>query len=144
MPGLIRGAEAVYEYPMVDRDPLPRWTHGRFTLLGDAAHPLYPVGSNGGSQAIRAARALARALASAPEAEAGLAAYEQARLAPTAAIVMANRGNGPEQCMQLAQERAPDGFAHIDDVFAPGELEAIAARYKVLTGLRPADPEVRP
>ncbi|HEX5377007.1 MAG TPA: hypothetical protein VFW47_00440, partial [Phenylobacterium sp.] len=69
----------------------------------------------------------------------GLAAYEQARLAPTAAIVAANRGNGPEQCMQLAQERAPDGFSDIEQVFAPGELEAIAARYKVLTGLRPQE-----
>ena len=57
-------------------------------------------------------------------------------MAPTAAIVMANRGNGPEQCMQLAHERAPQGFERIEDVFADGELEAIAARYKVLTGLR--------
>lgn len=138
-PGLIRGAEAVYEYPMVDRDPLPRWTHGAVTLLGDAAHPMYPIGSNGASQAILDARALARALAAAASPQEGLAAYEQARLAPTAAIVMANRGNGPEQCMQLAQERAPDGFDHVEEVFAPGELEAIAARYKVLTGLRPKE-----
>ena len=136
VPGLIRGAEAVYEYPMVDRDPLPRWSHGRVTLLGDAAHPMYPIGSNGASQAILDARALAQALAAAPDAIAGLAAYEQVRLSATAAIVLANRGNGPEQCMQLAQERAPDGFARVEEVFAPGELEAMAARYKVLTGLR--------
>ena len=67
-----------------------------------------------------------------------LAAYEAERLPATAAIVAANRGNGPEQCMQIAQDRAPDGFDRIEDVFAPGELEAIAARYKVLTGLKRA------
>ncbi|CAN7193208.1 flavin-dependent oxidoreductase [Phenylobacterium sp. LjRoot164] len=139
VPGLITGAPAVYEYPMVDRDPLPRWTHGAVTLLGDAAHPMYPIGSNGASQAILDARALARALAAAPDPASGLAAYEQARLGPTAAIVVANRGNGPEQCMQLAHERAPQGFERIEDVFAAGELEAIAARYKVLTGLRPKE-----
>ena len=136
VPGLIKGAEAVYEYPMVDRDPLPRWSHGRGTLLGDAAHPMYPIGSNGASQAILDARALAQALATTDDVSAGLAAYEQVRLSATAAIVLANRGNGPEQCMQLAQERAPGGFARVEDVFAPGELEAMAARYKVLTGLR--------
>lgn len=136
VPALIRGAEAVYEYPMVDRDPLPRWSHGRVTLLGDAAHPMYPIGSNGASQAILDARALGEALAATDDPAGGLAAYEQARLSATAAIVLANRGNGPEQCMQLAQERAPEGFERIEDVFAPGELEAMAARYKVLTGLR--------
>ena len=136
VPGLITGAQEVYEYPMVDRDPLPRWTHGAMTLLGDAAHPMYPIGSNGASQAILDARALALAIAGAEDPESGLAAYERARLTPTAAIVTANRGNGPEQCMQLAHERAPQGFERIEDVFADGELEAIAARYKVLTGLR--------
>lgn len=136
VPGLITGAQGVYEYPMVDRDPLPRWTHGAMTLLGDAAHPMYAIGSNGASQAILDARALALAIAGAEDPESGLAAYERARLAPTAAIVVANRGNGPEQCMQLAHERAPQGFERIEEVFADGELEAIAARYKVLTGLR--------
>ncbi|WP_336605102.1 FAD-dependent monooxygenase [Phenylobacterium aquaticum] len=136
VPGLIAGAEAIYEFPLVDRDPLPRWSHGRMTLLGDAAHAMYPIGSNGASQAILDARALVRALAAHPDPVDALAAYEAERLPATAAIVRANRGNGPEQCMQMAQERAPNGFARIEDVFAPGELEAIAARYKVLTGLK--------
>jgi 5-methylphenazine-1-carboxylate 1-monooxygenase len=136
VPALIESAEGIYEFPMVDRDPLPRWSFGRVTLLGDAAHPMYPIGSNGASQAIIDARALASALASNPEPAAALAAYEAERLPATAAIVRANRGNGPEQCMQLVEERAPQGFARIEDVMAPGELEAIAARYKVLTGLR--------
>lgn len=138
VPGLIRSAEAIYEFPLVDRDPLPRWSHGRMTLLGDAAHPMYPIGSNGASQAILDARSLATALARHADPVQALAAYEAERLPATAAIVRANRGNGPEQCMQLAHERAPDGFARIEDVFADGELEAIAARYKAVTGLKPA------
>lgn len=135
VPALVRGAQAVFEFPMVDRDPVPRWSHGRVTLLGDAAHPMYPIGSNGASQAILDAAALARALAQAPDGVAALAAYEAERLPATAAIVRANRGNGPEQCMQLAEERAPGGFASIEAVFAPGELQAIADSYKALTGL---------
>jgi 2-polyprenyl-6-methoxyphenol hydroxylase-like FAD-dependent oxidoreductase len=137
VPGLIAGAEAIYEFPLVDRDPLPRWSHGRMTLLGDAAHAMYPIGSNGASQAILDARALVQALAAHSDPVEALATYEAERLPVTAAIVRANRGNGPEQCMQIAEQRAPDGFARIEDVFAAGELEAIAARYKVLTGLKP-------
>lgn len=142
VPGLIRSAEAIFEFPLVDRDPLPRWSHGRMTLLGDAAHPMYPIGSNGASQAILDARALVRALAAHADPVEALAAYEAERLPATAAIVAANRGNGPEQCMQLAQERAPNGFDRIEDVFAPGELESIAARYKVLTGMKRASEPV--
>ncbi|KYG07039.1 hypothetical protein BE21_31425 [Sorangium cellulosum] len=144
VPGLVRDAEAIYEFPLVDRDPLPRWSHGRMTLLGDAAHPMYPNGSNGASQAILDARALVRALAAHADPVEALAAYEAERLPATAAIVAANRRDGPEQCLQIAYERAPDGFARIEDVFAPGELEDIAARYRVLTGLRSAsEPLVR-
>ncbi|WP_437494974.1 flavin-dependent oxidoreductase [Sorangium sp. So ce1014] len=144
VPGLIRSAEAIYEFPLVDRDPLPRWSHGRMTLLGDAAHPMYPNGSNGASQAILDARALVGALAAHADPVEALAAYEAERLPPTAAIVAANRRNGPEQALQIAYERAPDGFDRIEDVFAPGELEAIAARYRVLTGLKGAsEPLVR-
>lgn len=134
VPGLIEGAERVFEFPLVDRDPLPHWTKGATTLLGDAAHPMYPIGSNGASQAILDADALARALAEHGNPLAALAAYEAERLPATARIVLANRGNGPEQCMQIAEERAPAGFARIEDVFAEGELEAIAAKYKAVAG----------
>ncbi|MFC3068887.1 flavin-dependent oxidoreductase [Phenylobacterium soli] len=131
---LIRDAQSVFEYPLVDRDPLERWTHGRVTLVGDAAHPMYPIGSNGASQGILDARALAEALRADADVGSALAAYDAARRPPTAAIVLANRGNGPEQCMQLAHERAPDGFADIEDVIPRAELEAIAARYKQVAG----------
>ncbi len=147
VPGLIRSADRIYEYPMVDRDPVPSWSQGRVSLLGDSAHPMYPIGSNGASQAILDAQALvgsldqAETLASdgslgfAGVASEAVALYEQDRLPSTGAIVKANRGNGPEQCMQLAHERAPDGFESLDAIFAVGELQAIADRYKQLTGM---------
>lgn len=131
---LIRNAERVFEYPLVDRDPLERWSFGRMTLLGDAAHPMYPIGSNGASQAILDARALGEALGAGGSVEAALLTYEAARLGPAGAIVRANRGNGPEQCMQIVHERAPDGFARIEDVISAAELEEIAARYKQVAG----------
>lgn len=144
VPAVIRGAEAIYEYPLVDRDPIARWTFGRVTLLGDAAHPMYPIGSNGASQAILDARTLAFELAAAPDADAALARYEAARRPPTSALVLANRGNGPEQVMQLAETRAPDGFAHVHDVLSPAELEEVASNYKRLAGFDPEALNRRP
>ena len=134
VPDVIRGAEAVYEFPMVDRDPLPAWTRGRVTLLGDAAHPMYPIGSNGASQAILDARILAFRLATAPTIEAALAAYEEERRPATARIVLANRANGPEQVMQLVETRAPQGFTDRDAVISREEMEAYARDYKRIAG----------
>ncbi len=137
VPALIAGAEKVYEYPMVDRDPLPRWSHGRMTLLGDAAHPMFPIGSNGASQAILDAEALIDALAAGGSIETALTAYDDLRRPATSAIVLSNRKNGPEQCMQIAEERAPNGFADIEDVIPRAELEGISARYKQIAGFDP-------
>lgn len=134
IPALIDGAEAVYEFPMVDRDPVPRWSVGRVTLLGDAAHPMYPVGSNGASQGILDAGALAEALANESDPVKALQSYEAARLGPTSQLVLANRRQGPEVVMQLAEDRAPDGFKDVASVFAPSELAEIAARYKTIAG----------
>jgi 2-polyprenyl-6-methoxyphenol hydroxylase-like FAD-dependent oxidoreductase len=140
VPALIDGAEAIYEFPMVDRDPLPRWTHGRVTLLGDAAHPMYPIGSNGASQGILDAEAMAQSMADAgfPARAAdpadAFARYEDARREATGRIVLSNRQNGPDQVMQIAEERAPQGFANVHDVIPREELEAISARYKQLAG----------
>jgi 2-polyprenyl-6-methoxyphenol hydroxylase-like FAD-dependent oxidoreductase len=138
VPALIRGTEAVYEFPMVDRDPLPWWTQGRVTLLGDAAHPMYPIGSNGASQAILDARILARELATQADWAAGLASYEALRRPATAAVVQANRGDGPDRVMDVVHERAPEGFARLEDVVQPGELEAIIMGYKRTAGMDPA------
>ena len=137
MPALIDGAEGVYEYPLADRDPLDGWGGGRVTLLGDAAHPMYPIGSNGASQAILDAEALADAVHRAPRSRGGICGVRGRAPASHSAIVLANRGNGPEQVMQLADERAPDGFADIEDVIPRAELEEIAARYKALAGFAP-------
>ncbi|GAB4363346.1 MAG: flavin-dependent oxidoreductase [Kiloniellaceae bacterium] len=134
VPALIRAAEAVYEYPMVDRDPLPRWTEGRATLLGDAAHAMYPIGSNGASQAILDARVLTREVLARGLTADALAAYEAERRPATAKIVLANRQNGPEQVMQRVEELAPEGFARVEEVMTPGELEATAQGYKRLAG----------
>jgi 2-polyprenyl-6-methoxyphenol hydroxylase-like FAD-dependent oxidoreductase len=134
VPALIAAADEVFEFPMVDRDPLPRWSHGRVTLLGDAAHPMFPIGSNGASQAILDARALADALCDEPDVEAALARYEEKRRPATAEIVRSNRRHGPEIVLDLAEERAPEGFSQVEDVFAPGELEGIASAYKQIAG----------
>ncbi len=134
VPGLIAAAQAIFEFPMVDRDPLPRWSHGRVTLLGDAAHPMYPIGSNGASQAILDARVLTAEILAQGLTEAALVAYDAARRPATAAIVEANRQNGPEQVMELVEQRAPQGFDDIEAVVSRATREATAQGYKRLAG----------
>ena len=131
---LVRGAPAFYEYPMADKDPLPRWTHGRVTLLGDAAHPMYPVGSNGASQAILDARCLADQLVSAEHGRVALNAYEAQRLPTTAEIVRNNRQGGPEGVIDEVERRAPDGFSDIDEVLSRAKREAIVKGYAQIAG----------
>src|SRR5262249_54772754 len=96
VPAFIRAADSVLEFPMVDQDPLPRWSFGRVTLLGDAAHPMVPRGSNGAGQAILDAGTLTAALLAHDDAVAALASYEQQRLEATARIVLTNRSNPPD------------------------------------------------
>ncbi len=131
---LIAATPEFWEYPMCDRDPLPRWSHGRVTLLGDAAHPMYPVGSNGASQAILDARCLADALSLAEHPMAALHAYEAERLPKTAEIVRANRKGGPEGVIDAVEALAPDGFTDIDAVLPHAEREAIVRGYAQKAG----------
>ncbi len=131
---VIKASDAVYEYPMCDRDPLPRWSFGRITLLGDAAHPMYPVGSNGASQAILDARCLAPLLAAGGDPVAVLKAYEAERLPFTTKIVNDNRTGGPERVIDVVEERAPDGFERLEDVASQEELEAIISGYSKMAG----------
>jgi 2-polyprenyl-6-methoxyphenol hydroxylase-like FAD-dependent oxidoreductase len=134
IPAMLRAAELVLEYPMVDKDPLARWTHGRVTLLGDAAHPMVPRGSNGAGQAIVDARALAEELARAAPPQA-LAAYEARRLAPTASVVLENRRSPPDAILREVYERTGDRpFARIEDVIGEAELREISERYKRVAG----------
>ena len=135
VPTIIRAAPQTFLFPMVDRDPLPHWTFGCSTLLGDAAHPMYPIGSNGASQAILDARALAGCLRRHPgDIDEGLERYEQARRPATAAIVEANRALGPELPMLLVEQRAPDGFADIAHVISPEEIGRVTEGYRRTAG----------
>jgi 5-methylphenazine-1-carboxylate 1-monooxygenase len=131
---LIKATPEFWEYPMCDRDPLPRWSFGRVTLLGDAAHPMYPVGSNGASQAILDARALADHLVAAGHPMQALWAYERDRLPPTAQIVRMNRTGGPEGVIDAVEERAPDGFTDIGAVMSYEERQAIVRGYAASAG----------
>jgi 2-polyprenyl-6-methoxyphenol hydroxylase-like FAD-dependent oxidoreductase len=136
VPALVRAAPKIWEYPMVDRDPLPHWGKGRVSLLGDAAHPMYPFGSNGGTQAIIDGRVLAWELARVDNPVAGLAAYEDARREWMNALVLANRQRGPERVLHLVEQRAPNGFARIEDVMTIDELDSIALQYRTTAGFQ--------
>lgn len=131
---LIERTRGFYEYPNCDRDPLPRWSFGRVTLLGDAAHPMSPVGSNGASQAILDARTLARYLASENSLADALAAYDAERRPATSEIVLSNRKGGPERVIDVVEERAPDGFVDIDRIATYEERLAIVRGYAKLAG----------
>lgn len=134
VPALIRGAPGTYRFPMVDRDPVDRWSFGRTTLLGDAAHPMYPIGSNGASQAILDAAVLTGCLRDIADPVAALERYDAERRPLTGAIVLANRGLGPELPMQLVEERAPDGFTDIADVITPDEIASVTEGYRRTAG----------
>jgi 2-polyprenyl-6-methoxyphenol hydroxylase-like FAD-dependent oxidoreductase len=131
---LVRATPEFWEYPCCDRDPLPYWSSGRVTLLGDAAHPMYPVGSNGASQAILDARCLADALARSEHPRQALVAYEQKRLPMTAEIVRSNRRGGPEGVIDAVEQLAPDGFDNVENVLSYSQREAIVRGYASKAG----------
>jgi 5-methylphenazine-1-carboxylate 1-monooxygenase len=135
VPALIRGADSVLEFPMVDQDPLPRWSFDRITLLGDAAHPMVPRGSNGAGQAILDARALTTALREHADPVAALAAYESQRLEATTRIVLTNRTNPPDAILREVFERTGDRpFKTIEDVISRKELVGLSEGYKRIAG----------
>lgn len=132
---IVEGTDTVYEYPMCDRDPIPRWSFGRFTMLGDAAHPMYPIGGNGATQAVLDSVSLVEHLEAERDVSAALQAYESERIPVTSKIVLANRGTGNnEYVMELIHKRAPNGFRDISDVVSKEELEAVGQNYKTMTG----------
>jgi 5-methylphenazine-1-carboxylate 1-monooxygenase len=135
VPALIRAADSVLEFPMIDQDPLPRWSFDRVTLLGDAAHPMVPRGSNGAGQAILDARALTQALLEHADPVAALAAYQKQRLEATTRIVLTNRSNPPDAILREVFERTHDRpFAAIEDVISRDELVALSEGYKRIAG----------
>jgi 2-polyprenyl-6-methoxyphenol hydroxylase-like FAD-dependent oxidoreductase len=137
VPALVEAADGVWEFPMVDRDPLPQWTNGHVTLIGDAAHPMYPIGSNGATQAIIDGRVLARHLKLSTEISSGLEAYERDRREWTSKIVLLNRAHGPDQVLELAQQRAPTPAHDLNRLLPMQERERIAADYKQVAGFDP-------
>ncbi|MGL4325094.1 MAG: flavin-dependent oxidoreductase [Beijerinckiaceae bacterium] len=126
---LVQATKTFFEYPMCDRDALPRWSFGRISLLGDAAHPMYPVGSNGAAQAILDARCLADALKKSDHPMQALGLYEDERLPKTAEIVRVNRTGGPERVIDEVEKLAPGGFEYVDRVLSRTEREAIVKGY---------------
>ncbi len=130
---MITATSDFLEYPMCDREPLTSWGKGRVTLLGDAAHPMFPVGSNGAAQAVIDGKRLAQYL-SGGQVDDAIRAYEAERIPVTSAIVRSNRGGGPERVVDVVSERAPNGFDRLEDVITREELAAIGGSYAKMAG----------
>jgi 2-polyprenyl-6-methoxyphenol hydroxylase-like FAD-dependent oxidoreductase len=149
VPALIAGADIAYENPMIDRDPIPSWVDGPVALMGDAAHAMYPTGSNGASQAIVDARELGAALLAHGVTPAALKAYDDKLAGPVGEVVLRNRGAGPFGLLNLVDERCGGSFENIDDVIPPEERAAFMAGYKAAAGfaietLNAAPPTIAP
>jgi len=134
VPAMIRGADGAFENPMIDRDPVPTWRDGPVALMGDAAHAMYPTGSNGASQAIVDARALGASMVRHGVTEAALAAYDAKLCGPVSQLILRNRGAGPFGLLNMVDERCGGTFDNIDDVIAPAERAAFMAGYKTAAG----------
>ncbi|WP_439574399.1 flavin-dependent oxidoreductase [Phreatobacter sp.] len=134
VPALIGGADSAYENPMIDRDPVPTWQDGPVVLLGDAAHAMYPTGSNGASQAIVDARVLGAAMVAHGATPAALSAFDQKLCGPISQLVLRNRGAGPFGLLNLVDERCGGTFDNIDDVIPPDERAAFMAGYRAAAG----------
>lgn len=149
VPALLRGAARVYEYPMTDRDPIPSWQDDRVALLGDAAHVMYPVGSNGASQAIVDARVLGACLLEKGISASALRAYDERLCAPVSALVLRNRGAGPFGLLNLIDERCAGDLDKLEERVPAAEREAFMADYKAAAGfdrdsLNAAAPTISP
>ncbi len=149
VPAMLRGAREIFEYPMIDRDPVPSWVDGSVALMGDAAHVMYPVGSNGASQAIVDARVLGASMLEHGMTPAALQAYDHKLCADISALVLRNRGSGPFGLLGLVDERCGGVFDDIDAVIPAAEREAFMARYKAAAGfaietLNAAPPTIAP
>jgi 2-polyprenyl-6-methoxyphenol hydroxylase-like FAD-dependent oxidoreductase len=146
---MLAGAEAAWENPMIDREPLPTWVAGRVALMGDAAHAMYPTGSNGASQAIVDARTLGAMMLAHGVGPAALRAYDDRLCAPVSALQLRNRGAGPFGLLTLLNDRCGGVFDDIDAVIPPAERAAFMAGYKAAAGfardeLNAAPPTIPP
>ena len=135
IPAMLRGASEVFEYPMIDREPVPTWVEGSVALLGDAAHVMYPTGSNGASQAIVDARVLGTAMLEHGVNSRALQAYDTQLCAEISQVVLRNRGAGPFGLLNLLDDRCGGVFDNIDDVIPKAERDEFMLRYKTAAGL---------
>jgi 2-polyprenyl-6-methoxyphenol hydroxylase-like FAD-dependent oxidoreductase len=134
VPALIRNADSVFENPMIDRDPVPTWRDGPVLLLGDAAHAMYPTGSNGGSQAIVDARILGACMIEHGVTAEALEAYDTKLCGPISQLILRNRGAGPFGLLNIVDDRCGGTFNNIDDVIPPQERADFMAGYKAAAG----------
>jgi 2-polyprenyl-6-methoxyphenol hydroxylase-like FAD-dependent oxidoreductase len=134
VPALIARADSVFENPMIDRDPVPTWRDGAVVLIGDAAHAMYPTGSNGGSQAVVDARVLGAAIVAHGVTPQALAAFDETLCGPISQLVLRNRGAGPFGLLNMVDERCGGTFDNIDDVIPPRERADFMAGYKAAAG----------
>jgi 2-polyprenyl-6-methoxyphenol hydroxylase-like FAD-dependent oxidoreductase len=138
---MIEKSEMILEYPMVDKDPVDRWTFGRVTLAGDAAHPMYPRGSNGAAQGAIDARTLADCLARENDTAAALVAYDAARVAVANKVVLTNRSNPPDFINIKVEELVGDKpFDNLDKYITQDELRALSDNYKAIAGFAAPQP----
>lgn len=134
VPALLAKSEVAFENPMIDRDPLPTWVDGPVALLGDAAHPMYPTGSNGASQAIMDARVIGKLMLEHGVTQEALAAYDAELCQPVGSLALRNRGAGPFGLLNLVEERCGGVFDHIDDVIPAEERAAFMLAYQKAAG----------
>ncbi len=134
VPDLLRGAEVAYENPMIDRDPVPTWRDGAVALMGDAAHAMYPTGSNGASQAVIDARELGAAMLEHGATAAALQAYDDKLCGPVSELILRNRGAGPFGLLNMVDDRCGGEFDDIDDVIPAEERAEFMAKYKAAAG----------
>jgi len=148
IPGLIRGAEEVFEYPMVDSDPVPKWTFGNVSLVGDAAHPAYLVGSYGAGSAIIDARKIGRAFLEYGVINEALEAFEVEMRPQWSQVTLLNRKAGPDSILDVIEERCGGDFRDINDVYPEHEMAAFSAKYKIAAGFgveqANAEPSIMP
>ncbi|WP_407495332.1 flavin-dependent oxidoreductase [Pseudooceanicola sp. MF1-13] len=149
VPALLNATDDVWEYPMIDRDPIPTWVDGSVVLMGDAAHVMYPTGSNGASQAIIDARVLGAKMVDLGATPEALQAYDAQLCEPVSALILRNRGAGPFALLNLIDERCGGSFDNIDDVVSPAEKDELMSVYKKAAGfaiqtLNEADPTIAP
>ncbi|PHP67880.1 flavin-dependent oxidoreductase [Zhengella mangrovi] len=134
VPDMLRNADVAYENPMIDRDPVSTWVDGRVALIGDAAHAMYPTGSNGASQAVIDARVLGAAMIDHGVTPEALNAYDGRLCGPVSDLILRNRGAGPFGLLNMVDERCGGEFANIDDVIPAAERTEFMAKYKAAAG----------